>query len=400
MKKGRHRRFEEARKLKQSGPEAFDGIRARRGRQPHSHRRRRRVRRARREVRRHVRRRRRGRGRPLGPARSAAGVRLDSHREPTPLRNVALVAHVDHGKTTLVDAMLRATGVFARPPGTWSTGSWTPTTRSASGASRSWPRRRRSSGGDVRDQPRRHPGPRRLRRRGRAGAGHGRRRAAARRRRRGPAAADPLRAVEGAGRPTCRRSSCSTRSTATTPGPTRCSTRSTSCSSTSTPTLDHLDFPVVSAVAREGRRWPASAMPADDADLDGAARRHRSSTIPAPAGDPDAPLQALVTNLDAVRLPRPARHRPGRERRRCAEARPWRCSTRRRPRASRRCGGGSTQLLGFDGHRPRVEVDELARRRPVRRRRLPRGRDRRHASPTRPTRAAAAARPSTSPCCA
>jgi GTP-binding protein len=32
---------------------------------------------------------------------------------PPAIRNVALVAHVDHGKTTLVDAMLRASGVFA-----------------------------------------------------------------------------------------------------------------------------------------------------------------------------------------------------------------------------------------------------------------------------------------------
>ena len=48
------------------------------------------------------------------------------------------------------------------------------------------------------DQHRRHPGPRRLRRRGRARAQDGRRRDAARRRVRGAAAADALRAQEGA----------------------------------------------------------------------------------------------------------------------------------------------------------------------------------------------------------
>ena len=39
------------------------------------------------------------------------------------LRNIAIIAHVDHGKTTLVDAMLQQSGVYrdnqAVTPATW-----------------------------------------------------------------------------------------------------------------------------------------------------------------------------------------------------------------------------------------------------------------------------------------
>ncbi len=63
-------------------------------------------------------------------------------------------------------------------------------------------------------------------------------------------------------------------------------------------TDEHIDFEIVSAVAREGRAMVGVGMPAADADLspllDSILNR-----IPAPAGDPEAPLQALVTNLDA-----------------------------------------------------------------------------------------------------
>jgi GTP-binding protein len=61
---------------------------------------------------------------------------------------------------------------------------------------------------------------------------------------------------------------------------------------------DQLEFPVISAVSREGRAVVGVGLPSDDADLApvlDAVLEH----IPGPDGDPDAPLQALVTNLDA-----------------------------------------------------------------------------------------------------
>jgi len=44
------------------------------------------------------------------PARATSGAAKTATRDD--LRNLAIVAHVDHGKTTLVDAMLRQSGVF------------------------------------------------------------------------------------------------------------------------------------------------------------------------------------------------------------------------------------------------------------------------------------------------
>ncbi|MGI8776903.1 MAG: translational GTPase TypA [Acidimicrobiales bacterium] len=60
----------------------------------------------------------------------------------------------------------------------------------------------------------------------------------------------------------------------------------------------HIDFPVISAIARQGRAMEGVGFPDDDATLAPLldAVLH---TVPAPIGDPDAPLQALVTNLDA-----------------------------------------------------------------------------------------------------
>lgn len=60
----------------------------------------------------------------------------------------------------------------------------------------------------------------------------------------------------------------------------------------------HIDFPIVSTVAREGRAMVGIGVPPEGADLSPLLDTI-VATIPPSAGDPSAPLQALVTNLDA-----------------------------------------------------------------------------------------------------
>lgn len=61
---------------------------------------------------------------------------------------------------------------------------------------------------------------------------------------------------------------------------------------------DQLAFPVISAVAREGRAMMGIGMPPQDADLS-CLLETIIATVPQPQVDASAPLTALVTNLDA-----------------------------------------------------------------------------------------------------
>jgi hypothetical protein len=147
-------------------------------------------------------------GRLLSPVEVGAASRRRSRPPPNrrirkppvmtrQIRNIAIIAHVDHGKTTLVDQLLRQSGTFrANEKVAERVMDSNDLEKGARHHDPGEELRRRVEG--HAHQHRRHARPRRLRRRGRAGAVHGRQRAAADRRGRRADAADPLRHQEGA----------------------------------------------------------------------------------------------------------------------------------------------------------------------------------------------------------
>ncbi|MDX2344335.1 MAG: translational GTPase TypA [Acidimicrobiia bacterium] len=60
----------------------------------------------------------------------------------------------------------------------------------------------------------------------------------------------------------------------------------------------HIEFPVISTIAREGRAMVGVGIPEEGSDLSPLLDTILE-TIPVPTGDPEAPVQAIVTNLDA-----------------------------------------------------------------------------------------------------
>ena len=254
------------------------------------------------------------------------------------LRNVAIVAHVDHGKTTLVDAMLWQSGALSgpvtrskRPP---VSASWTPATSSARRASPSSPRTPPST---TRGPASRRPWAFRTASPSTSSTPPATPTSAAR-----SSAAYPWSTASSSWstppKAHCRRpASCCARpsrpnlpvilvrqqgrpprlpaSTRSSPSPPTCCCRLAERpgrrgipTSTSTAVLD---VPVIYASAK-ARPAPTRTTPADgelpaNENLEPLFEHHHRTASPAPAYEEGMPLQAHVTNLDASPVPGPPR---------------------------------------------------------------------------------------------
>ena len=235
--------------------------------------------------------------RQAGCTRRAQPPKQMSPMQRADIRNVAIIAHVDHGKTTLVDAMLRQSGAFPRQ-------------RRGSRPGHGLDRPRAGKGHHHPGQEHRHP----LRRPDRSTSW-------------------TLRAMQTSGArwsapsPWWTGSSCwwtpakapslrpgsycakrsrltfpcwwwSTRSTVPTPDRRRCSTPSTTCSSTSGRPSHRSTSR--SSTATPDRAWPLS-RPKRSPDAPGLKVLFELLVehIPAPSYIEGHPFQALVANLDA-----------------------------------------------------------------------------------------------------
>ena len=114
----------------------------------------------------------------------------------------------------------------------------------------------------------------------------------------------------------------------------------------------HIDFPIISSIARHGHAMVGTGIPGDETDLSPILDAIVES-IPAPSGDPDAPVQALVTNLDASNyLGRLAIGRVVQGTLRAGDQVAL-CHSEEEPPLRRKL----SQLMGFE-HLDRVEVEE------------------------------------------
>ncbi len=209
------------------------------------------------------------------------------------IRNVAIIAHVDHGKTTLVDAMLRQSGIFRKNEDV------VERVMDSNDLERERGITILAKATGIRyhghqDQHRRHARPQRFRRRSGARAQDRRRRDAAGGRERRPAAANPLRADEGAGG-----EAAAHRGDQQDRPPRRAHSGSAQRN--------------LRSVHRSGRDRRSARFSGDlhqrqggiaKTDPDGEETDLRAlfeailQHIPAPQGDPDGVLQLLVANLD------------------------------------------------------------------------------------------------------